>query len=892
MAKPPKSSKSSSSTAADESAGGGKVLDSSAKIVQLRRSAEADDEAHPGARRVFVPTPQPGDAGADDLPPPHGGAEHAEIVHRYADESGVRIQVFRQPDGARIVVALTRVEGDDGACHLEWSSDWMSQVDWPLYRQMDLPQDTATVYLCADELVADEINVIAGQTVCLTAVDFRSALRNSSLAALRGRRVILLVDGVADENNFIGINGAGALARRCWGAGAASAGIVFSDDMAERLASAAPNFSGIVAGRDWESLRSAFESALIATPASPPGNASPDQKICWEELKNAGFEATPWSIVREVLKNDVVERTLVASGGVRIAYETRTASAGDAGVLVEVRGRRGVRQAAISHSDLGGRDPATALEPLRRAGLRVLDCKNLARYLTLQAALAPEAILADSVGWIEDEPGSDRLVAYATPEGKIIRRHDAPAIEVVAGVTDGSTAGTLEGWKNQVAAVAGEHSWGVVALAAIFAAPLLRIMDAPSGGLHWYGNNSIGKSNLLRISLSGWNHPDEDHRKSGMKSWDLSQPGFEGIVKKFNDGVFAVDEGGKTSDKKFFSSFVYVVASGSGRTRGTKNIDAREETKWKTLMVSSAERTIASFLGDVGLTQDAGQTVRLLEIPADRGRGCGIFDFGHGETLAKALEKATRENHGAAGPAFIEWLAARGKTEIRDEIAKTCLAFRKKVDEALGGAVSATVARAADRIALIAAGGELAIKAGILPLKRGRAMEAAAEALLAWLQSTRDGDAMSSTESLAVITRARDAIMKYGTMRFEYVDRGNGDLLASERYGWRDREIYVNGESVDSFVRYFTPESFKNVVAKTLDVTTAGRMLHEAGLLAATGRDSRSGKLTYYSKMKICGKSVKVYAVRMNSPDGEARDLEDIKLAEKEDAEINGVGGK
>jgi hypothetical protein len=62
----------------------------------------------------------------------------------------------------------------------------------------------------------------------------------------------------------------------------------------------------------------------------------------------------------------------------------------------------------------------------------------------------------------------------------------------------------------------------------------------------------------------------------------------------------------------------------------------------------------------------AGQLVRLLDVPAERGKGFGVFDNGGPDgdaaTLAKAINRAATTAYGAAGPAFVRKLISDSVT--------------------------------------------------------------------------------------------------------------------------------------------------------------------------------------------------------------------------------------
>ena len=79
----------------------------------------------------------------------------------------------------------------------------------------------------------------------------------------------------------------------------------------------------------------------------------------------------------------------------------------------------------------------------------------------------------------------------------------------------------------------------------------------------------------------------------------------------------------------------------------------------------------------------AGQAVRIVDIPADAGKGFGAFDsagdFGGPKLLADAIKKAARSAFGTAGPAFVARLLREGLASFVGEIEQTKSAFRRDV---------------------------------------------------------------------------------------------------------------------------------------------------------------------------------------------------------------------
>ena len=86
-------------------------------------------------------------------------------------------------------------------------------------------------------------------------------------------------------------------------------------------------------------------------------------------------------------------------------------------------------------------------------------------------------------------------------------------------------------------------------------------------------------------------------------------------------------------------------------------------------VLSSGELPIETKIAeDYGRKTRAGQTIRLLDIPADRGLGFGAFDHGgrgaDAGKLADAIKDAARSAYGTAGPEFVRRLMAAGLDRV------------------------------------------------------------------------------------------------------------------------------------------------------------------------------------------------------------------------------------
>jgi len=181
------------------------------------------------------------------------------------------------------------------------------------------------------------------------------------------------------------------------------------------------------------------------------------------------------------------------------------------------------------------------------------------------------------------------------------------------------------------------------------AGPLLAKIQQDSGGVHWVGDSSIGKSTALFVGSSVWG--GETYRRT----WRGTANGLEGTAAALTDTCLCLDEINE-ADPKEIGSIIYALGNGTGKTRANRTGSARNVSRWRLTLLSTGERTLSAQMAEGGKQPKAGQLVRLLNIPT--ARAFGVFDVLHGFTeewaLSDHLKAATAMHYGHAGPAFID----------------------------------------------------------------------------------------------------------------------------------------------------------------------------------------------------------------------------------------------
>jgi len=395
-----------------------------------------------------------------------------------------------------------------------------------------------------------------------------------------------------------------------------------------------------------------------------------------------------------------------------------------------------------------------------------------------------------------------------------------------------TTAGTLDGWKAEVSARAVDNPLLILGLSSSFAGPMLSRCVMDSGGIHFYGNSSTGKTTIVEAACSVWGG------RGFMRTWHATANGLEGAACLFNDCLLSLDEI-KQCNPKDVSEIIYSLGNGRGKQRASRTGRARGVTRWRCSLLSSGERTIETHMAEAGLSPHAGQLVRLLDIPADR--AYGAWDYLHGlptgAAFSDALRVAASKHHGHAGRAFLERLTADTRN------------FRERHEAIAGLSQFATDGedgqpkRAADRFAVIALAGELATEYGITGWKEGAAIQAAGEAFQNWNRARGDGN----DEPKRIMERISDYIDRNGDSLFTDADREEVKCL--NRSGWWKKAY--DGERV----YLFTPAGMKDAL-NGFDKRRAHAVLQDAGVLRP-GSDAPS------KTVRIQGQTKRIYEIRL-----------------------------
>lgn len=381
--------------------------------------------------------------------------------------------------------------------------------------------------------------------------------------------------------------------------------------------------------------------------------------------------------------------------------------------------------------------------------------------------------------------------------------------------------GTLEAWRDNVAALCVGNSRLVFAVSIAFAAPLRYLMDIKDlGGFHYRGQSSDGKSTALRLCGSVCGGPDY------MQRWRATDNGLEALAMQHCDAPLLLDEL-KQLDPKTAGEAAYMLANGAGKARSNEKGGARKAAQWRLIFLSAGEVGLSQHMLEANKRVHAGQEIRMADIPADAGANMGIFENLHGHAngneFAKAIACEIGQHYGVAFPAFVSWVIDH-REDVTEKLQTAINGFDKGL---LTDAASGQVRRVASIFALVGAAGELATIAGITGWPQGEAFKAATTCFKAWLQGF-GGE--GSQEHRAQLAQVRLFLEQHGEGRFADLDRNAVDDTHAARVmtkaGYRKHD---KGALQTEY--YVYPEVFKTEICKGLDYKAVIRLLIDKGYM-------------------------------------------------------------
>ena len=502
-------------------------------------------------------------------------------------------------------------------------------------------------------------------------------------------------------------------------------------------------------------------------------NVNPPQSI--QEFKDR-LEKTISAVDRFRLTDDCVEvlenslnpltgeetsKWVKMCSWVKVDAFTRDVSGNNWGRLLSIRDSDGNHKQFIIPVDLMAGDGNDLRKILLSRGVIFeprCSKKNLEAYFNLDPC--ERAICVETLGWHEnvyirpDKIYGDQKEEKIVFQGRVLGNVDLQQ-------------GTLKEWQENIGRYIEGNSVLYASACMALVGPILRLMNEENLVLHFFGASTIGKSTALKVACSV--------AGTSCGSWRTTDNAAESLAKNANDGLLVLDELGEV-DARSADNMAYMLGNGYGKARASKLGEAKPIAKFRLAALSSGEIGLSHKLSYLGKGLQAGQAVRFIEIPADAGKGDGIFDQIHGfrssKDLAVYLNTITSQ---FTGSVLNEWLRILSDPETVSGALQLLKTLRDQwLQSYVGVNVDGQVSRCARKFALLAAVGELAGRLGLFPrfsednhtsLSLGEGSRCIHDLYQRWLSQRGGGE--DSQELNEVIKRLNRFLQEHGSSRFE-----------------------------------------------------------------------------------------------------------------------------
>jgi Domain of unknown function (DUF927) len=404
-------------------------------------------------------------------------------------------------------------------------------------------------------------------------------------------------------------------------------------------------------------------------------------------------------------------------------------------------------------------------------------------------------------------------------------------------------SGTLKKWKKHIAKACIHSSRSRLAVAAVFAAPNLRLLNINSFGLNFSGMTSAGKTLIIRSagSAAGLNSSE------GPTTWDGSAAGFEQRALGHRDSVVLFDDMSHLDQPDVAKLVTFRLAGNRPKAKAGQYVAANNlvDLDWRVIALSTSENPIWQHVTKSGRGRVRGEQVRMINVRACISDKGDIFDGAKadervGSTLEERLdfvEKLEKRTQDYQGEAYRTYLAKR----FADKGAEATLT--SYMAQFLEAAVLPEQLRWLGRIrrffAVVYASAAQAIDYGVLPWRKRATLKTilscmtdAMDQLTATFPDTTDGVEPNKSDDLLLAEFKR----RVENANFVRIGRNSGKSRSKKRRLKR----------ADGFVQPTGPGRVRYLLcSKTLetwfpDVTTRKHLaavLRNLGILK-TGRRS------------------------------------------------------
>lgn len=496
-----------------------------------------------------------------------------------------------------------------------------------------------------------------------------------------------------------------------------------SEGMFEELCASAPGYTGSDELERMKSFAYGYSGRKV-TEGSLFKRATDEGWINPAKVYSSGFYIKDDGVYRLARENDETDKKLTKiSSTCIIKAWTECRQNGKGGFVLNFRTLRGKLITKVYDRSLL-HEPRDLVKRLEDDGLFITPGERgeVAKYLG-GFRTDKTAYTTSQTGWCGE--------SFVLPNKTL--KPDAVSEEVIFSSNEEpvpvSTSGTLTEWKETVGTACSGNPVLTFSASVAFAAPMLDLMGHDGGGFHLYGSSSKGKSTALQVAASVYGKPDGGVTIPGgayLQTWRQTDNSVENSLARYNSLMLPLDDMRQVRNAQALIDTILMIGNNQGKGRANKNGDAQSKRTFRTLVLSTGEKTTQAMIEAEGKPFDAGTEVRLpnIDIVFENGvvHDAGLFD-GDTKALIEHVKSSTSRFYGVVGLEWLNVLVAH-RQEITQKAAAIISRFRDRITESYG-VLGSQQQRVIERFALCAAAGTLATEHGLTGWAEDEGFEAA-----------------------------------------------------------------------------------------------------------------------------------------------------------------------
>ena len=377
-------------------------------------------------------------------------------------------------------------------------------------------------------------------------------------------------------------------------------------------------------------------------------------------------------------------------------------------------------------------NPNRVVEELLNKGLRVFEMHQTKLFIADCLKFGQPIMtiyLVNKPGWHPIPGDKFKRKAYLRREGLTLPRGTDTLLQLPDNpgyvLGDGCT---LFQWQTKVGGLCARNPRLIFSLCSGLAGAILDIVEYTNIGIHHFGPSRCGKTTLLRVAASIFGN------SARAGTWSGTKNAFQENAVAHCDGPYILDEISQCGPG--VAAYVaYDVMNGTTRSRLSSNGKTQPVDYFRVVLISAGEESFEDVLLKDNKAQiKGGQLIRIISIPANSSDVMYSDLHGHDShsSFSAALLRNSEKYREVAGSAYVKHLADN-QIQLRKTLPDEIQIIEEQVISAIElDSPSAIERDIAKRMAIIAAAGELAIRAGIFPFKAGDAIKAAKYCYRAW----------------------------------------------------------------------------------------------------------------------------------------------------------------